>query len=41
MYDYDYCYECSAYGDDCYIDESGDLVSVCEDCPRNETNWEE
>lgn len=40
--DDDYCYECGAYGDDYYIDESGNLVSVCEDCPYNgNDNWEE
>lgn len=39
--DYDYCYECSAYGDDYYIDENGDLVSACEDCPHNGADWEE
>lgn len=30
------CYECTAYGDDYYLDESGEWVSACEDCPLNE-----
>ena len=38
MYD-DYCYECSGYGDDYYVDENGELVCACEDCPFND--WDE
>lgn len=30
---YDRCYECTALGDDYYIDENGDLVCACDDCP--------
>lgn len=26
---YDYCYECSCYGDDYYMDEDGELVCRC------------
>ena len=34
--DYDYCYECSRYGDDCYYDPEQDcLVSSCPECPMN------
>ena len=33
--DYDYCYECEGYGDDYYVDEKGELVSRCIDCPFN------
>lgn len=33
--DYDYCYECTGYGDDYYIDDHGKLVSSCDDCPFN------
>lgn len=29
MDDYDYCYECSGYGDDYHLDENGELVSSC------------
>lgn len=32
----DRCYECTGYGDDYYIDEDGNLVSACSDCPFNE-----
>ena len=33
MYDdYDRCYECSAYGDDYYIDDNGELVCYCPEC---------
>lgn len=33
--DFDWCYECTGYGDDYYIDEHGELVSACDDCPNN------
>ena len=33
--DFDECYECTGYGDDYYIDEDGELVSACTDCPYN------
>ena len=29
------CYECTGLGDDYYIDEDGELVSACADCPLN------
>lgn len=32
------CYECTGYGDDYYLDEDGELVSACDDCPNN-TDW--
>ena len=32
---YDYCYKCSGYGDDYYMDEDGELVCRCTDCPMN------
>lgn len=32
---YDWCYECTGYGDDYYIDDDGELQSACEDCPHN------
>ena len=35
MYDVesDYCEECTALGDDTYIDGNGYLVDACFDCP--------
>ena len=33
MYDYDYCYECSGYGDDYYVDDDGELQCRCKTCP--------
>ena len=33
--DYDHCYECTGYGDDYYLDEHGEWVSACYDCPFN------
>lgn len=33
--DYDYCYECSGYGNDYYTDENGEWVSSCPGCPHN------
>ena len=32
---YDYCYECSGYGDDYYMDEDGELVCRCPECTMN------
>ncbi len=32
---YDYCYECSGYGDDYYEDEDGELVCRCPECLMN------
>jgi hypothetical protein len=37
-YELDHCYECTGYGDDYYIDENGELVSACTDCPFNSSN---
>ena len=35
-YDYDdYCYECSGYGDNYYVDEYGDFICACDNCPYN------
>lgn len=31
MYDYDYCYECTGYGD-------GELICRCDECHYNESN---
>lgn len=33
--DYDYCYECSGYGDDYFVNEDGELESCCQDCLMN------
>ena len=34
IYDYDdICYECKGYGDDYYVDENGDLICACIECP--------
>lgn len=35
MNDEDFCYECRGYGDDYRLDENGELVSNCDDCPFN------
>lgn len=32
------CYECTGYGDDYYLDENGEWVSACDDCPLNQYN---
>ena len=29
----EFCYECGAYGDDYYVDDNGELVCACDDCP--------
>ena len=37
LYDPNYCYECSGYGDDTYIDDDGELQFRCPKCPFNIT----
>lgn len=39
VWDFDWCYECTGYGDDYYVDENGELQSACDDCPHN--GWDE
>ena len=38
---YDYCYECTGYGNDYYLDENGEWVSACDDCPINDLREED
>ena len=38
---YDYCYECGGYGDDYYMDEDGELVCRCPECPMNPYSWDD
>lgn len=33
MDDYDYCYECTGYGDNYYENEDGELICRCFECP--------
>ena len=40
-YELDDCDECTGNGDDYYIDENGELVSACTDCPFNSANIEQ
>jgi len=37
----EYCYECQGYGDDYYVDEDGELVCACFDCPFSPFKEEE
>ena len=37
----DVCYECGGYGDDFYVDETGELVCRCPECPFNEVDFDE
>ncbi len=37
----DYCYECSGYGDNYYINDDGELECYCFECPMNPSNWDE
>lgn len=37
----DRCWECTGLGDDYYMDENGEFVSACDDCPDNPANREE
>ena len=32
-WEYDPCDDCTAYGDDYYTDENGEMQSSCYDCP--------
>ena len=41
MDDYDYCYECQAYGDDYLLNENGEWEDACSRCPMNLDDWEE
>lgn len=38
-FDYDYCYDCTGYGDDYYYNEDGELICRCEECQYNESHW--
>ena len=35
MDDADRCYECTGYGDDYIMDDDGELVLYCSECPFN------
>lgn len=35
---YDYCYECSGYGDDYSLNDDGELECYCSDCLMNPLN---
>lgn len=39
--EYDFCYECGGYGDDYSVDENGELVWNCPNCPSNPFREEE
>lgn len=32
IYDADYCYECTGYGDDYYINDDGEMICRCSEC---------
>lgn len=36
----DYCYECKGYGDDYYIDDDGEWVLRCHECPYSDEEEE-
>lgn len=37
----DRCYECTANGDDYYLDGNNEWVKACDDCPFNDLkDWE-
>ncbi len=36
---YDHCYECTGCGNDYRLDENGEWVSCCPECPYN--GWED
>ena len=39
--DYDYCYECTGYGDDYFLNDEGELESACFTCPHNSANFDD
>ena len=41
--EYDYCYECSSYGDDYFVNDDGELESYCSQCPNNPSlsDWDD
>jgi hypothetical protein len=41
MGDYEYCYECSGYGNDYYVDDNGELVCYCPECLLNPNRVDE
>ena len=32
---FEICYECTGLGDDWYIDDEGELINACNECPFN------
>ena len=38
---YDWCYECTGYGDDYFINDEGELESACETCPHNTIKYDD
>lgn len=44
MDELDYCYECTGYGDDYYVDDEGELICRCLECPFNparDDDWDD
>lgn len=44
MDELNYCYECTGYGDDYYVDDDGELVCRCPECPFNpfrDDDWDD
>lgn len=42
--DDDYCYECSGYGNDYFINEDGELECYCPQClfnPNRDEEWDD
>jgi hypothetical protein len=37
----DYCYECTGYGDDYFVNKDGELESACPTCPHNRVNFDD
>ena len=34
--DEDYCYECTGYGNDYFVNDEGEMELRCPDCPFNQ-----
>lgn len=39
--DFDWCYECTGYGDDYFINDEGELECACPTCPHNTNRYDD
>ena len=39
--DFDWCYECTGYGDDYFLNDEGELECACPTCPHNRSYFDD